>query len=102
MATTTTPVMTFNTAGNIRASSSLAASGTANADVDYSAKYEGQIHVKNTPGGSVAATRGVRVDVFKRYGSTPTTGDTAFLTLTLPSATASTAESADVFLPTGK
>jgi hypothetical protein len=98
---TTTPTMTFNTAGNIRASSTLAASGTANYDVDYSTKYEAQIHIKNTPG-TIAATKGVRVDIYRRYGSTPTTGQTPFLTVTLPSATASTVESADLFLPPGK
>jgi len=70
--------------------------------VDYSAVFEAQIHVINTPGGSVSATRGLRVDVYRRYGSTPTTGESAMLTYTLPSATASTAESLDFFLPTGK
>src|SRR5262245_12129500 len=98
---TTVPAMTFNSAGNIRSSSSLAASGTANYNVDYSAKYEGQIHVKNTPG-SVSSTRGLRVEIFRRYGSSPTTGESAFMTVVLPSQTASTDESADLFLPTGK
>jgi hypothetical protein len=99
---TTTPAYTGNTAGNVIASGSIGASGTANADVDYSAKFEAQIHVKNTPGGSVAATRGLKVEVFRRYGSSPTTGQTAFMTFTLPSATASTAESLDFFLGPGK
>ena len=61
MSSVTTPTYTGNVAGNIRASASLAASGTDNANVDYSAKWEGQIHVKNTPGGSVAATRGLQL-----------------------------------------
>lgn len=102
MATTTTPVYTGNLAGNIRSSASLAASGTANYDVDYSSKWEAQIHVLNTPGGSVAGTRGVRVDIYRRYGSSPTTGQTAFLSYTLPSTTASTAESWDIFVGPGK
>jgi hypothetical protein len=102
MSTTTTPTYTGNTANNVIASASIAASGTANANVDYSAVLEAQIHVINTPGGSVSATRGLRVEVFRRYGSTPTTGETAMLTYTLPSATASTAESLDVFLGPGK
>lgn len=97
----TTPVLTGNAAGNIRSSSSLAANGTANYDVDYHAKFEAQIHVKNTPGGTIAATRGVKVEVFRRYGSTPTTGQSAMLTYTLPSQTASTAESIDFFLGPG-
>jgi hypothetical protein len=98
----TTPTYTANAAGNIRTSASLAASATDNTNVDYSAVLEGQIHVKNTPGGSVAATRGLRIEIFRRYGSTPTTAETAMLTYTLPSATASTAESIDIFLGPGK
>jgi len=102
MSTTTTIAYTGNSAGNIRSSASLAASGTANYDLDYSTKLEGQIHVLNTPGGSVAATRGVRIDVYRRYGASPTTGQTPFQSFTLPSATASTAESMDLFLGAGK
>jgi hypothetical protein len=102
MSTTTTPTYTGNSAGNIHASASLSASGTANDNYDGSAVLETQIHVKNTPGGSVATTRGLRVDVFRRYGSSPTTGEMPFLTYTLPSATASTAESIDFFLGPGK
>jgi len=102
MATTTVPTYTGNTASNIHASASLAASATANDNYDGSAVFETQVHVLNTPGASVAATRGLQVDVFRRYGSTPTTGQTAFLTYTLPSATASTAESLDFFLGPGK
>ncbi len=102
MATTTIPVYTGNAAGNIRSSASLANAGTANYDVDYSGKFEGQIHVLNTPGGSVAATRGVRVDVYRRYGSSPTTSPTPFFSITMPSTTASTTEGTDFFLSTGK
>lgn len=99
---TTVPSMTFNSAGNIRPSASLGAGATANYDVDYSGKFEGQVHVLNTPGSSVSATRGVRVDIYRRYGSSPTTGESPFLTFTMPSATASTAESLDFFLGPGK
>ena len=103
MATTTTiPVMTFNTAGNIISSGSISASGTANASVDYSSKHEGKIHWKNTPGGTVAATRGLKCETFRRYGSTPTTAESAMAAITLPSATASTAESGDTFVGAGK
>lgn len=97
------PTMTFNAAGNVLASQSLAASANVSTStLDYSAIFEGQVHVKNTPGGSVSATRGVQVDVYRRYGSTPTTGESAFLSMTLPSETASTAESVDLLIPTGK
>ena len=97
------PTMTFNAAGNVLASQSLAASANVSTStLDYSAIFEGQVHVKNTPGGAVSATRGVQVDVYRRYGSTPTTGESAFLSMTLPSETASTAESVDLLIPTGK
>lgn len=102
MSTTTTPNYTGNTANNIRASSALAASGTANYDVDYSAKFEGQIHVNNTPGAAVSGTRGLRVDVYRNYGATPTLSATPFMSFTMPSTTASTLESLDFFLSTGK
>lgn len=99
---TTTPSFTFNTAGNVRSSASLSASGTANYDVDYSAVIQAIVTVKNTPGGSVASTRGVRVDIYARYGSSPTTGATPVQTYTLPSATASTAEDLTIYLAPGK
>ena len=99
---TTVPAYTGNADGNIRASASLAASGTDNDDLDYSAMFEGQIHVLNTPGGSVSATRGVRIDIYRRYGTGPTVGESPLMTFFLPSAVASTAESLDIFLSTGK
>ena len=102
MSTSTTPVMVFNAVDNIRASASLAAGASANADVDYSVVFEAQVHVKNTPGGTVAVTRGLRIDVYKRTGNGPTTADSPFITFFLPSTTASTAESLDFYLPTGK
>lgn len=103
MPTSFAPVMTFNAAGNVIASGSIAASGTANANVDLSAKVSGLLTVKNTPGGSVAATRGLKVEIFHRYGSSPTTAPSPMITFTLPSQTASTAESTPpITLPPGK
>jgi hypothetical protein len=101
---TTVPTYTGNSAGNVRASASLAASATETITtaLDFSAVFEGQVHILNTPGGSVSATRGLQCQFFRRYASGPTTGQTPILTITLPSATASTAESKDVFLSTGK
>jgi hypothetical protein len=99
---TTVPTYTGNSAGNIHASASLAAGANTNDNYDGSAVFETQVHVKNTPGGTVAATRGLRVDVFRRYASGPTTGESPMLTFFLPSQTASTAESLDFYLPTGK
>jgi hypothetical protein len=100
--TTTIPNFTYNSAGNIRASASLTNSGTANYDVDYSAVMQGIVTVKNTPGGSVSSTRGVRVDVYNRYGSSPTTDASPVQSYTLPSATASTAEDLTIWLQPGK
>lgn len=96
------PVMTFNSAGNVRSSASLAASGTASYNLDYSAKIEGQVTVKNTPGGTVASTRGVLVEFLPRYSSGPSDTTVAVLSYTLPSAVASTAESRTFFIGTGK
>jgi hypothetical protein len=49
----------------------------------------------------VSGTRGLKVEVFRNYGATPTRGESPLLTRTLPSATASTAEGDDLYLPTG-
>jgi hypothetical protein len=98
----TVPAYTGNAAGNVITSGTLAAGANQNASVDYSAVFEGQLHVKNTPGGTVAGTRGVRIDIFRRYASGPTTGESPMATYFLPSQTASTAESLDIFLSPGK
>lgn len=96
------PDFTFNAAGNVRASASLAASASANYDVDYSAVIEAILTFKNTPGASISATRGVRLDFYQRYGNGPTTPATPYLSTVMPSETASTTETATVKLPPGK
>ncbi len=100
MATTTVPTYTGNTAANIHASATLAASGTANDNYDGSAVFETQVHVKAVVG-TAAATNGLQIDVYRRYGATPTTSGTAFLTYILPSV-GSTTTDFDFFLPCGK
>jgi hypothetical protein len=100
--TTTVPSWTRGAAGNIRSSASLAASGTDNQNVNYDAVIGARVTVKNTPGGTVAATRGVRIDIYNRFGTTPTTSDSPFMSFTLPSATASTAETMTIELPPGQ
>src|SRR6266496_4424066 len=103
MATTlTTPTYTASAAGNIRPSGSLAAAGTSNANVDYSAVLEAQIDVECTPGGTVNATNGLKVEIFRRYGTTPTTAASAMLTYTLPSVASTAASLPPIFLPPGK
>lgn len=99
---TTVPSYTGNAANNIRASSSLGAGASANYDVVYSGKFEGQVNIKNTPGSTIAATAGVRVDVYRNFGSSPTKAASPFYSVTLPSEVANTAESQDIFLPPGK
>lgn len=96
------PVMTLS-AGNIRASASLAAAGTANHDVDYTTKIEGQVAVKSTPGGSVAVTNGLRVVIYPRFGTSgaPETATEAAFDFTIPSV-ASTLASRVRFIGTGR
>lgn len=92
--------MTFGSAGNVRASASLAASASASYNLDYSAKIEGQVTVKATFG-TVAATAGLRVEFLPRYGSGPADSTIASLTYTIP-AVGSTTASKTFYLSTGK
>lgn len=95
------PAMTFNTAGNALASQSLAASATVTFNLDFSAKFEGQLEVEANFG-TIAATAGLRVDVFPGIGSTPTYSATnPNFTYTLP-AVAGLRRTPKIFLPTGK
>src|ERR1044072_7115044 len=95
--------MTFNSAGNADVSASLAAGANRTFDIDGSAKVEVQLTVKNTPGGTIAATRGLKIEVFNGYASSGTTyNTTAERSYTLPSQTASTAESVTLRLGPGK
>jgi hypothetical protein len=96
------PTMTYSAAGNVRSSASLAANTASSHNLDASTYIEAQVTVRNTPGATVATTRGVRVDFFARYGTTPTDSTLAAFSYTLPSATASTAESKTFFIGTGK
>jgi hypothetical protein len=64
------PSMTFNAAGNLLPSASLAASASTNFTFDVSAKFEGQIQFGATFG-TIAAVAGLQVQVYRRIGSTP-------------------------------
>lgn len=96
------PSMTFNAVGNVRTAASLGAGASASYSIDASTKLELQITVTNTPGGTVASTRGVRVNFLPRYGSTPEDTTIPAFSYTLPSQTASTEESKTFFLGTGQ
>ena len=100
MASTTIPTYTPGVANAIRALSTLAASGTASYDIDYSAAYGGWLHIIGTFG-TIAATNGLQIEIFKYYGSTPTLATNAWQTFTIPG-TASTTKDIDIPLPTGK
>lgn len=93
------PSMTTGSAGNALASAPLAASGTTNFNVDFSAVFEGQIQVGATFG-TIAATAGLRIDVYRRIGTTPVNSTVAMLSITL--AAVSGAKSLDLALATGK
>lgn len=96
------PTMTTNhAAGNLLASVTVAAgTSTTTFDADYSAKIEGQIQIAATFG-TVAATAGLQVDVFRRIGTTPGIDTQAMATLVIV-ATASTTQLKSVALPTGR
>jgi hypothetical protein len=95
------PSMTLtHTAGNLLASATIAAGGNTTFDVDYSAKFEGQVQIAVTFG-TVAATSGLQIDVFRRIGSGPAVDTEAISTLTIPS-TASTTKDKSFALPTGR
>jgi hypothetical protein len=92
--------MTFNATGNLLGASSLAASANTTFTVDYSAKFEGEIQIA-VIFGTVAATSGLQVDVFRRIGSSPVVDTEAVTSFVIPS-TASTTKDKSVALPTGK
>lgn len=95
------PSMTTNhAAGNLLASSSLAAGASTTFDVDYSAKLEGQIQIGATFG-TVAATAGLQVDVYRRIGAGPAT-DTIPITTFVIAAAASSSKLQSLALATGR
>lgn len=99
---TITPSITANAEGNIRASTSLAASATANYDRDYSDKISTTITVEVIPGGTVSATHGLLVEVFRRYGTGPTTQATPDTPYTIAPLVASTTKDKSFELGPGK
>lgn len=95
------PVSTTNhTEGNLLASATVAASASTTFDVDYSAKIGGSVQVR-VDFGTVAATAGVQVDVWRRVGATPGV-DTQPVTTTVVVATGSTTQRRSLALPTGR
>jgi hypothetical protein len=91
---------TGNSAGNLLTSTTIAASASTTFNVDLSAKFEGQVQVGVTFG-TVAATAGLQVQVFRRVGSGPAV-DTAAVTQFVIAAVASTTSLQSFALPTGR
>jgi hypothetical protein len=94
------PAPTVTSNQTLRSSASLGAGATSSHDLDIRTKFEARIQVKNTGGGTVAATNGLQVDVF-RYVDGGTRKDTiAMLTFAITT-TVSTEKEQSVALPTG-
>ena len=91
---------TSHSAGNLLASGSLAASANTTFNVDYSAKIGGFIQIAVTFG-TVAATSGLQIDVYRRIGSGPVTDTESAMTFLIPS-TGSTTKDKSFALPTGR
>ncbi len=94
------PSMTFNAKGNILNGQSIGASGTNTSAIDASAKFEVQVQVEAVFG-TVAATNGCQVDVYRCFGAGPTDDTISVLTFVIPG-TASTTKDQSFALPTGK
>jgi len=92
--------MTKNALGNALASATVAAAGTTTFDLDFSAKFEGQLVVQGNFG-TIAATAGLQVQIFARFDSTPTNATTnPNFTYTIP-AVSGLQYSPRIYLPTG-
>jgi hypothetical protein len=97
------PVMTFNAAGNVRASATLAAGGTFTAALDFSTKVEGQVTVVVTNGAAIAASHGLQVDFWSGYGTTVAyTNVGAISAMVGQSVNQSSVQSMTFYVPTGK
>jgi hypothetical protein len=92
---------TTNAAGNLLASTSIAASGTnSTTNLDASAAFEAQVQVSVTFG-TISSTSGLQIDVYRRIGSGPATDTRPIISLVIPS-TASTTTLQSFALPTGR
>ena len=95
------PSMTRNAAGNALASQALALSASVTFNLDLSAKFEGQVQIAVTFG-TVAATAGLQIQVFRQIGTGPVTDTVGIGVGFTIAATASTTQDASFSLPTGK
>lgn len=98
------PSVTYNSQGNILATSTSITGGSSNTGniVDFSSNsLGGWVCVYATGGGSVSATNGCQLLVYPAGDSTPHYDTVAMAGFTL-AMTASTVSQQTIFLPTGK
>jgi hypothetical protein len=97
------PSMTFNAAGNLRASASLGGQANATVAIDASTKVEVQVTVKLTLGATVMTTRGLQIDMLPGYGSTVAYASVPAASVTIGQVVAASGtETTTLYLPTGK
>lgn len=97
----TVPSMTHNAEGNLIATGALGGGANTTADIDASNKISVQIQVRNTGGSVVSSTNGLRVEVFRRFGSGPTNDTDPVTSFTIPTIV-STTRYRSIELPTGR
>jgi len=96
------PTITYGTAGNLSASASLANASPVTVTADFSTtKFGGLITAKGTGGGTVAATNGLRVQIFELGDTVPTADTIATTDYTIPMTTSTVAQRG-FRVPTGK
>lgn len=97
------PAWTYSAEGDIRASAALAASGTANYNVDWSSKVAGRLQFRNSnTGTTVAATNGLKIEVFARMGTGPTNDTIDFQGPFTIATVGSTTNDQTIELPSGR
>jgi hypothetical protein len=95
------PTMTLNAAGNIRSSASLAAGANSTSSTfNVSTKFAAQIQIGATFG-TLAATNGLQIDIFRVIGSTPVVDNIPIVSFVM-AGVASTARALSVELSTGQ
>jgi hypothetical protein len=94
------PSMTGNALGNIESNQTISTSGSLTFALNFSTKFEGQTQIQVTFG-TVSATSGLQVSVYRAFGASQGTADTIVITqFTIPGLS-STTSNQSFALPTG-
>lgn len=94
------PVMTKGALGGALGSATIAASATRNFDIIASTKLEAQLVVQGNFG-TIAATAGLKIEIFAQFGTTPTNATVnPNFSFTIP-AVSGLQYSPRIYLPTG-